>query len=50
MSHSYQTYFSFPGSDLNLDYRLHDHVIMRFASDFLLAILCMFGFPSNMVN
>ena len=32
MSHSYQTYFGFPGSDLNLDYGLRDHVITRFAS------------------
>jgi hypothetical protein len=35
VSHSYQTYFGFLGSDLNLDYELHDHVIMRFASIFL---------------
>jgi hypothetical protein len=32
MSHSYQTYFSFAGSDLNLDCGLRDHVITRFAS------------------
>jgi hypothetical protein len=32
MSHSYQTYFGFPGLDLNLDCGLRDHVIMRFAS------------------
>ena len=32
MSHPYQTYFSFLGSDLNLDYGLRDHVITRFAS------------------
>jgi len=32
VSHSYQTYFSFPKSDLNLDCGLRDHVIMRFAS------------------
>jgi len=32
VSHSYQTYFGFPGSDLNLDCGLRDHVIMRFAS------------------
>ena len=32
MSHSYQTYFGFPGLDLNFDYRLRDHMIMRFAS------------------
>jgi hypothetical protein len=32
VSHSYQTYFSFPGSDLNLDYGLRDHMITRFAS------------------
>ena len=25
MSHSYQIYFGFPGSDLNLDCRLRDH-------------------------
>jgi len=32
VSHSYQTYFGFPGSDLNLDCGLRDHVITRFAS------------------
>jgi hypothetical protein len=32
VSHSYQTYLSFPGLDLNLDCELRDHVIMRFAS------------------
>jgi hypothetical protein len=32
VSHSYQTYFGFPGSDRNLDCGLRDHVIMRFAS------------------
>jgi hypothetical protein len=32
VSHSYQTYFNFPGSDLNLDCGLRDHVITRFAS------------------
>jgi len=32
VSHSYQIYFSFPRSYLNLDCRLRDHVIMRFAS------------------
>jgi hypothetical protein len=32
VSHSYQTYFGFSGSDLNLDCGLRDHVIMRFAS------------------
>jgi hypothetical protein len=32
VSHSYQTSFSFPGSDLNLDCRLCDHVITRFPS------------------
>ena len=32
MSHSYETYFGFPESDLNLDYGLHDHVITRFVS------------------
>ena len=32
MSHSYQTYFGFPGSDLNFDCGLRDHVITRFAS------------------
>jgi len=32
VSHSYQTYFDFPGSDLNLDCGLCDHVITRFAS------------------
>jgi len=30
--HSYQTYFGFPGSDLNLDCGLRDHVITRFPS------------------
>jgi hypothetical protein len=30
--HSYQTYFGFLGSDLNLDYGLRDHVITRFTS------------------
>ena len=34
MSPSYQTYFGFPGSDLNLDCGLRDHVITRFASVF----------------
>ena len=32
VSHSLQTYFSFTGSDLNLDCGLCDHVITRFAS------------------
>ncbi|KAL3566427.1 hypothetical protein D5086_031842 [Populus alba] len=32
VSHSYQTYFGFSGSDLNLDCGLRDHVITRFAS------------------
>jgi hypothetical protein len=32
VSHSYHTYFSFPWSNLNLDCRLHDHVITRFAT------------------
>jgi len=32
VSHSYQTYFGFPGSDLNLDCGFCDHVITRFAS------------------
>jgi hypothetical protein len=32
VSHSYQTYFGFPGSDLNLDCGLRDHVITRFVS------------------
>ena len=32
VSHSYQTYFGFPGSDLNLDCGLCDYVITRFAS------------------
>ena len=35
VSHSYQTYFGFPGSDLNLDCG-SDHVITRFASERLL--------------
>jgi len=33
VSHSYQTYFGFPGSDLNLDCELRDHVITRFVSE-----------------
>ena len=33
MSHPYQTYFGFPGSDLNLDCGLRDHVITRFTSE-----------------
>jgi hypothetical protein len=33
VSHSYQTYFGFPESDFNLDYGLHGHMIMRFASE-----------------
>jgi hypothetical protein len=32
VSHSYQTYFGFPESYLNLDCGLRDHVITRFAS------------------
>jgi len=32
VSHSYQTYFGFPRSDLNLDCGLPNHVIKRFAS------------------
>jgi len=32
VSHSYKTYFSFPGLDPNLDCGLRDHVITRFAS------------------
>jgi hypothetical protein len=36
VSHSYQTYFDFPGSDLNLDCGLRDHVITRFTSLILL--------------
>ena len=32
VSHSYQTYFGFSGSDLYLDCGLRDHVITRFAS------------------
>jgi hypothetical protein len=32
VSHSYQTYFDFSGSDLNLDCGLRDHVIMTFTS------------------
>jgi len=32
VSHSYQTYFGFPGSDFNLDCGLRDHVITRFVS------------------
>jgi hypothetical protein len=36
VSHSYQTYFGFPESDLNLDYGLRNHVITRFESTGLL--------------
>jgi len=32
VSHSYQTSFDFPRSDLNLDCGLRDHMITRFAS------------------
>jgi hypothetical protein len=32
VSHSYQTYFGFPRSDLNLDCGLCDHMITRFTS------------------
>ena len=32
LCHSYQTYFGFPRSDLNLNCRLRDHMIMKFAS------------------
>jgi hypothetical protein len=32
VSYSYQTYFGFLRSDLNLDCGLHDHMIMRFVS------------------
>jgi hypothetical protein len=32
VSHSYQAYFCFPGSDLNFDCGLRDNVITRFAS------------------
>jgi hypothetical protein len=32
VSHSYQTYFGFPGSDLNLDCGLRDHVITMITS------------------
>ena len=35
MSHSYQTYFGFSGSDINVDCGLRDHVITRFTSDTL---------------
>jgi len=39
VSHSYQTYFGFPGSDLNLDCGLRDHVITRFASQCINAFI-----------
>jgi hypothetical protein len=39
VSHSYQTYFGFLGSDLNLDCGLRDHVITRFASDYIISYL-----------
>jgi hypothetical protein len=39
VSHSYQTYFGFLGSDLNLDCGLRDHVITSFASVGIRAIL-----------
>jgi hypothetical protein len=32
VSHSYQTYFGFPGSDVNLDCGLRYHIITMFAS------------------
>ena len=32
MSHSYQTFFGFPGLDFNIGCELRDHVITRFAS------------------
>jgi hypothetical protein len=32
VSHSYQTYFGFPGPDLNFDCGLRDHMISRFVS------------------
>jgi hypothetical protein len=38
VSHSYQTFFSFLRSDLNLGCRLHDPMITRFASPFLYKI------------
>jgi hypothetical protein len=39
MSHSCQTYFGFPRSDLNLDCGLRDHVITMFASTTLVSKL-----------
>jgi hypothetical protein len=32
VSHSYQTFFGFPRSDLNLDCGFYDYVITRFTS------------------
>jgi hypothetical protein len=34
VSHSYQTHFSFPGSDLNLDCELRDQFSYNFTFDF----------------
>ena len=36
VSHSYQTYFGFPRSNLNLNCGLRDHMITRFASSHML--------------
>jgi hypothetical protein len=33
VAHYYQTFFGFPGSDLNLDCGLCDHVTTRFVSE-----------------
>ena len=42
----YQTYFGFPGSNLNLDCGLRDHVITRFASPFFASLL-QFSFENG---
>ena len=48
VSYPYQIYFGFPGSNLNLDYGLCDHVITRFTSNNHLFIGKMiFLFPSH---
>jgi hypothetical protein len=39
VSHSYQISFGFPGSDINLDCELCDHVIIRFASRLIVMVI-----------
>jgi len=50
VSHSYQTYFGFPGSDLNLDCGLRDHVITRFASHIQNKVCSMINDGSSCAN